>query len=335
MIAKTTQRRVSLLRPIAPTLIALLGAIAAILPASARGAEEIFASIGTGELNGIYYPVARAICQIINRDLRTYGIRCSPEATPGSVYNIEALRGGELEFGIVQSDVQFAAHNGDDRWTGRPFRELRSVVSLYPELVTVIARTDSHVRDLADLAGRRVNIGNRGSGTRATWDAIEAQLGWKDEQRVHPVELKGAATTSALCTGAIDANLLIVGHPSPLVTTQLAACATNLVTITSPAVDKLVHDQRYYQRGAIPAGVYGIAADVPTFGGRATIVTSAATDPRVVAVIAKAVLTHVGELRALHPVLARLRAREMINEGLTAPLHPAAEHVYKELGLLE
>jgi TRAP transporter TAXI family solute receptor len=320
---------------IVPTLIALLGAVVAILPASARGAEEIFASIGTGQVNGIYYPVAKAICQIVNRDLRTYGVRCSPEATPGSVYNIEALRSGELEFGIVQSDVQFAAHHGDDRWTGRPFRGLRSVVSLYPELVTIIARADSHIRDLADLVGRRVNVGNRGSGTRATWDAIEAQLGWKDEERVHPVELNAAATTSALCTGAIDANLLIVGHPSPLVKTQLAACATNLVTITGPAVDKLAHDQRYYQRGGIPGDLYGIAKDVPTFGGRATLVTSAATDPRTVAVIAKAVLSHMGELRAVHPVLAQLRAREMINDGLTAPLHPAAEQAYKDLGLLE
>ena len=334
MIGKTAPWRLSL-RPIVPTLLAMLGAIAAILPASARGGEETFASIGTGELNGIYYPVGKAICQIVNRYLRTYGVRCSPEATPGSVYNIEALRSGELEFGIVQSDVQFAAHNGDDRWTGRPFRGLRSVLSLYPELVTVIARADSHIGDLAGLAGRRVNVGQRGSGTRATWDAIEAQLGWRDEERVHPMELRSEATTSALCAGALDANLLIVGHPSPLVTAQLAACATNLVAITHPAIDKLVHDHRYYQRATIPAGLYGIAADVPTFGGRATLVTSAAMDGRVVAVIAKAVLAHVAELRALHPVLARLRTREMINDGLTAPLHPAAEQVYKELGLLE
>lgn len=166
------------------TPLAMLGIVAAMLPVSARAGQEAFASIGTGELNGIYYPVGKTICQIVNRDLRTYGVRCSPEATPGSVYNIEALRTGELELGIVQSDVQFAAHNGEDRWTGRPFRGLRSVLSLYPELVTVIARADSHIRDLAGLAGKRVNVGNRGSGTRSTWDVIEAQLGWKNDERV-------------------------------------------------------------------------------------------------------------------------------------------------------
>ena len=335
VIAKTMRWRLPRLRQTISTLIALLGAMAAVLPAFAQAGEEIFASIGTGEVNGIYYPVGKAICEIVNHDLHTYGVRCSPEATPGSVYNVEALHTGELEFGIVQSDVQFAAYNGENQWTGRSFRGLRSVLSLYPELVTVIARSDSRIRDLAGLAGRRVNVGARGSGTRATWDAIEAQLGWKDEERVHPMELRAEATTSALCTGTIDASLLIVGHPSPVVTQQLAACATNLVAISGPAVDKLVRDQRYYQRGVISANLYGIAADVQTFGGRATLVTADSVDARAVAVIAKAVLTHIAELRALHPVLAGLKAREMINDGLTAPLHPAAEQVYKELGLLE
>ena len=149
------------------------------------------------------------------------------------------------------------------------------------------------------------------------------------------MELRADATTSALCTGVIEASLLIVGHPSPLVTTQRAACAVNLVAISGTAIDKLVHDHLYYQRGSIPGEIYGVPADVPTFGGRATLVTSVSVDARVVAVIAKAVLAHLAELRTLHPALARLRAREMINDGLTAPLHLGAAQIYKELELLE
>jgi TRAP transporter TAXI family solute receptor len=309
--------------------------VGAALPAPERAAAEVFASVGTGELNGIYYPVGKAICQIVNRDLSTHGVRCSPEATPGSVYNLTAIQSGELEFGIVQSDVQFAAYKGEDAWIGRPFIGLRSVMSLYPELVTVMARADSHIQDLAGLAGRRVNVGSRATGTRATWDAIEAELGWRNEERVHPVEMRADATTSALCSGAIDASMLIVGHPSPLVKTQQGACAINFVAINGPAIDKLLHDHLYYKRGAIPADLYGIAADVPTFGGRATLVTSASVDLRVVAVVAKAVLAHLADLRTLHPALARLRPRDMVNDGLTAPLHAGAEQIYKELGLIE
>jgi uncharacterized protein len=322
-------------RPAVVLVITILTSFVGVLLAPARADAEVFASFGTGELNGVYYPVGKAICQIVNRDLSTHGVRCSPEATPGSVYNITAIQSGELEFGIVQSDVHFAAYKGEGAWIGRPFIGLRSVMSLYPELVTVMTRADSHIQDLAGLAGRRVNVGSRGTGTRATWDAIEAELGWRDEERVRPVEMRVDATTSALCSGAIDASMLIVGHPSPLVKTQQAACAVNFVAINGPAIDKLLHNHLYYQRGTIPADLYGIAADVPTFGGRATLVTSASLDARVVAVIAKAMLVHVADLRALNPALARLRPRDMVSDGLTAPLHPGAEQVYKELGMIE
>jgi TRAP transporter TAXI family solute receptor len=313
----------------------LAGAAVAILPVAAHSESEVFASIGAGQLNGVYYPVAKAICKIVNRDLHTHGVRCSPEATPGSVYNIGAIQSGELEFGIVQSDVQFAAYKGDGAWTGRAFHGLRSVLSLYPEQVTVIARADARVKELADLAGRRVNVGSQGSGPRTTWGVIEAELGWGNEQRVRPVELAGDASTSALCNGAIDATLLIIGHPSSLVRSELDACRTNLVAISGPAIDKLVRDHPYYQRGAIPANLYGLTSDVPTFGGRATLVTSTSVDARVVAVIAKALAVHVAELRTAHPVLERLTAREMIKDGLTAPLHPGAAEAYKALDLLE
>jgi uncharacterized protein len=315
--------------------IAIVTVVTAVLPFSVRAANEVFASIGTGELSGIYYPAGKAICEIVNLDLRTDGVRCSAETTPGSVYNIEALQSGELEFAIVQSDVQYDAYTGEGPWIGRAFRSLRSVVSLYPELVTVIVRANSQIHDLADLAGRRVNVGSEGSGTRATWDAIEAAVGWRDAKRVHPVALRADATTSALCSGEIDANLMIVGHPSPLVTAQQAACPVNFVSINGPVVDKLVHENRYYQPGTIGGAVYGIAAEVPTFGVRATLVTSASVDARVVAVCAKELLTHLAELRALHPALAGLTAGEMIKDGLTAPLHPGAAQVYKNLELRE
>jgi TRAP transporter TAXI family solute receptor len=335
MIEKVLPSRSRRIRLVAAALTTILFGVTAVLPAAARAGDEVFASLGTGELNGIYYPVGKAICQIVNLDLSTDGVRCSPETTPGSVYNIGAIQSGELEFGIIQADVNFNAYKGEGAWVDKPFVGLRSVLSLYPELVTVMARADSHLQDLAGLAGRRVNVGSRGTGTRATWDAIAAELGWRDEERVRPIELRADATTPALCSGTIDANLLIVGHPSPLVKTQQAACAINLVAIAGPAIDKLLHDRLYYQRGVIPGDLYGMAADVPTFGVRATLVTSVSVDARVVAVIARAVLGHLADFRTLQPTLARLRARDMVRDGVTAPLHAGAEQVYKELGLIE
>ena len=334
MIETVRPSRLCRIRLVVAALTTILFGVA-VVPPAARAGEEVFASVGTGELNGVYYPVGKAICEIVNRDLSIDGVRCSPEATPGSVYNIHAIQSGELEFGIVQADVNFNAYKGEGAWVGKPFLDLRSVLSLYPELVTVLARADSHIQDLADLAGRQVNVGSKGTGIRATWDAIEEELGWRDQERVRPVGMRADATTSALCNGAIDANMLIVGHPSPLVKAQQAACAINLVAITGPAIDELLHKHLYYQRETIPADIYGLPADVPTFGGRATLVTSASVDTRVVAVVAKEVLGHLAELRTLHPALAKPRPSQMVTDGLTAPLHPGAEQVYRQMGLIE
>ena len=299
-----------------------------------RSGGEVFVSLGTGETDGLYYPVGKAICELVNRDLAVTGVRCSPETTPGSIYNINAVRSGELEFAIVQSDVQFAAYNGKGAWLGHPFRELRSVVSLYPELVTIMTRADSHIQDLPALAGRRVNVGGLGSGQRATWAAIEQALGWRNGTRVHRVELRTNAAKSALCSGAIDANVIIAGQPSSQVRKQQAACPIGFVAVVGPAIDKLVKDDPYYQHATINGTAYGVAAEVPTFGVRATLVTSASVDARVVAVIAKELLTHEAELQTLHPALAGVNWSGMVTGALTAPLHPGAVQVYKELGLL-
>src|SRR6516162_9266626 len=103
-------------------VVAVLLGVAVVAPATARAGDEVvFASVGTGEPNGIYYPVGKAICEIVNRDLSIDGVRCSPERTPGSVYNIHAIQSGELEFGIVQADVNFNAYKGEGAWVGKPF----------------------------------------------------------------------------------------------------------------------------------------------------------------------------------------------------------------------
>jgi len=312
------------------TFLIVSAAIAGMVPCSA---EEVFVSIGTGELGGVYYLVGKAICKVAGPELRAQGIRCSPETTPGSVYNIGAVQSGELEFAIVQSDVQFAATAGLGVWKGNLVSELRSVLSLYPELVTVIARADANIHSFADLAGKKINIGSQGTGTRATWEAITSVLGQRQDE--HLMDLKAGETTAALCHGTIDANLLVVGHPSPLVSNQIAACPCNFVTIAGPLADKLLGAHPIYVRGSIPTKFYGLTGDVPTLGSLATLVTSVSANPRVVAAMARAILNHIDELRTLHPALAGLSAEQMITQGLTAPLHPAAAGVYKEFGLMK
>jgi uncharacterized protein len=291
-----------------------------------------FDSLGTGEMNGVYYPVGGTICALVNRDTHASGVRCSRETTPGSVYNIDALRSGELEFAIVQSDVAFTAYNGKGSYSGEPFPELRSVLVLHPELVTIVARLGIDV--LADLPGKRINVGPEGSGTRLTWEAIQKAIGLSDAQAPQIVDMPADAIGGALCSGAIDAGLLVVGHPSHRVSALLSRCPLGLVAVGGPAIDSLVASAPYLRKGWIPGDPYGLVGNTPSFGVSAVLMTTANMDPRAVAAFARALVTQIDALKSKDPVLAGLSIHDMVAESLPAPLHPAAAQVYKDLGLL-
>ena len=301
--------------------------------ASAQTRTETFVSIGSGEMTAVFFRVAKAICKVIVDEVQAQGFRCSAEMTPGSAYNVEKVASGELEFAIVQGDVPFSAYKGIGQWDGKPVTELRPVLSLYPELVTIVARADANIRLLADLAGKRVSVGGLATGPRITWDLISADLDLATP--VQLTQLTQDQTTSALCNGTIDANFFVVGHPSKLVSNWLAACPSNFVAISGPVVDRLTSKYPFYARGFIPTDLYHVPDKILSFGPVATLVTSASRDPRMVEAIAKAILTHIAELKMMHPALAELDAEPMIARSLAAPLHPAATAVYKELGLIK
>ncbi len=209
---------------LAKALLALALLVSPALSAE-DGPTHSFASVGTGAMNGVYYPVAGAICSLVNERIRTTGVRCSPETTPGSIYNLDGLRSGELEFAIVQSDVGYDAFEGKGVFAGNPFPELRSVLSLYPELVTIIARAG--LKDLNALAGKTIYVGPEGSGTRHTWAAIEGAVAWTGGRKPKIAEMAEDAVGAALCSGSLDATMLMVGHPSRKVADLLSRRSRN------------------------------------------------------------------------------------------------------------
>jgi uncharacterized protein len=286
-------------------------------------------------MTAVYYSVAKAICQAIFSELRQQGFWCSAETTPGSAYNVERVASGELEFAIVQSDVLFCAYKGIDRWNGKPATELRSVLSLFPELVTVVARAEANVHFLHDLAGKRLAVGSLATGPRTTWNLISPDLHLTTPVRL--TVLTQSETTSALCDGTIDASFFVVAHPSELISNRLAACPSNFVAIRGPIVDKLVSEYPFYTRRFIPTELYHLPDTILSFGPLATLVTSASSDPRMVAAIVKAIMTHIDQLKTMQPVLADLDADQMVAQTLTAPapLHPVAAAIYQEMGLIK
>ena len=315
--------------------IALASAVALSLgggQALAAGHQQ-FISIGTGGVTGVYYPTGGAICRLVNKDRKEHGIRCSAESTGGSIYNINTIRTGELEFGVAQSDWQYHAYNGTDKFADQgAYEKLRAVFSVHPEPVTVIASDGSGIKTLTDAKGKRLNIGNPGSGTRGTWEVIEAALGWSRSDLKLAAEMKSAETGQAVCDGKLDAYFWLVGHPSALTQESLATCDAHLVSVKGPAIDKLVADNSFYRKAVIPAGMYNNEEDIETFGVGATFVTSADVSEKVVYTVVKAVFENFEDFKKLHPAFANLKETEMIKDGLSAPLHAGAVKYYKERG---
>jgi TRAP transporter TAXI family solute receptor len=314
----------------------LVGALAlSLLAAGAAHAQQRFISIGTGGVTGVYYPTGGAICRLVNKDRKEHGIRCSAESTGGSIYNINTIRAGELEFGVAQSDWQYHAYNGTSKFKDAgAFKDLRAVFSVHPEPVTIIARADAGISNVTDLKGKAVNIGNPGSGTRGTWEVMESAPGWKREDLKVAAELKSAETGQALCDGKIQAYFWLVGHPSALTQETLSSCDATLVNATGPAIEKLVSDNSFYRTATIPAGMYNNKEDINTFGVGATFVSSAKVPDEVVYTVVKAVFENFDQFKKLHPAFSNLKKEEMIKDGLSAPLHPGAVKYYKEAGLM-
>lgn len=310
---------------------------AAMAVAAAPSMAEEFVSIGTGGVTGVYYPTGGAICRMMAKTRSEHGIRCAVESTGGSVYNVNAVRSGELEFGVAQSDVQYKAVHGEGSLADAgPNPDLRSVFSIHPEPFTVVARADAGITNFEDLQGKRVNVGNPGSGQRDTMEVVMNAMGWTMDSFALASELQAAEQSQALCDNNIDAMVYTVGHPSGSIQEATTACDAVLVNVTGAAIDGLVAANPYYRTATIPGGMYrGNDADTATFGVGATLVTSAAVSEETVYQLVKAVFEDIDGFRGLHPAFANLDPKQMANDGLSAPLHPGAERYFREAGLIE
>lgn len=267
---KKAGKQVALASSVAAALCTLL---LSPLPASA---QQKFVSIGTGGVTGVYYAAGGAICRLVNKDRGADGVRCSVESTGGSVFNVNTIKAGELDLGVVQSDVGYNAYNGEGQFKdGGAYKKLRSVFSIHPEPFTVLSRKEANVSSFDDFKGKRFNVGNPGSGTRASMDQLLLAMGLDSSFFSLASELRPDEHGPALCDGKIDGFIYGVGHPSANIQDPTTSCGAKLVPLTGPAVDKLVDAHPYYAKATIPGGLYpNNPEDTETYGVLATFVTS-------------------------------------------------------------
>lgn len=317
--------------------ISLAAFMLALVVAPESRAQDNIITIGTGSVTGVYYPAGGAICRLINRGRKEHGVRCFVESTGGSIYNIRALRDGEITLGIVQSDWQYNAYKGEGVFAdGPPFRDLRAVFSLHSEMFTVAVSKTSGIEKFADLKGKRVNIGDVGSGMREIMQSLMEAKQWTKSSFARADELKPADAAKELCEGKLDAMVFAAGHPNGLIQEVTGNCGAKLIPVEGAEVDKLISDNPFYARTAIPGGMYqNNPQNTATFGVKATLVTTNEADEESIYQLVKAVFDNFDSFKTLHFVFATLDKDRMVAAGLVAPLHPGAARYYREVGLLK
>ncbi|PIR32412.1 MAG: C4-dicarboxylate ABC transporter substrate-binding protein [Alphaproteobacteria bacterium CG11_big_fil_rev_8_21_14_0_20_44_7] len=295
-----------------------------------------FITIGTGGVTGVYYPAGGAICRLVNRGRKTHGIRCSVESTGGSIDNLRMLKDGEIDVAVAQSDWQYHAYNGTDYFADKAqMKNLRSLFSLHSEPFTVVVRKDSGIKTFDDIKGKRVNIGNPGSGMRATMDFIMNYKGWKVADFAEATELQASEQAQALCSDNIDVMIYAAGHPNGAVQEVTTTCEAVIVPVSGEDIDELIEKNPYYAYTVIPGGMYnGTDVDIKTIGVKATFVALDDTPEEVVYQLVKAVFDNFDNFKTLHPVFGILDPQRLVHEGNTAPLHPGAARYFREKGML-
>ena len=306
------------------------------LPLASLSAQAEEMLIGTGSKSGVYFQVGRAICRLVNRNMAQTS--CTPLETAGSVSNLANVEGGSLEVGIVQSDIQHHAvhRSGPYRFVDTPHGNLRSLFSLYTEPFNLIARDDAGINSLDDLKGRRVNIGNTGSGQRATMEVVMRAKGWSSNDFQLATELPASQQSMALCHNRVQAMVYMVGHPNRSISQAIKLCRASLVEVAGNEIDRLVSEHPFYAYTWIPAGIYpGVEKPVKTFGTLATVVSSSDVDENLIYAIVKTVFENFERFKRMHKAFYELQPETMISKGLAAPLHKGAERYYRERGWID
>ena len=318
------------------TIITLTSCDSGQKPEEKAPVEKTSVVIATGPIAGIYLPAGNLIATAVNIEVETHGIQAKAKSTEGSVFNINAIMTGTMEFGIAQSDMVYKAGKGLGEWekTGRQ-EDLRAMFSLHAESVVLVAADDANIKTIQDLRRKRVGIGEIGSGSRQNAILALENAGIDYTKDFTAKGMSLAAVAGVLRQGGIDAFFHTVGHPNmALIIATSARRRVHFVPITG--VDKLLEKYPYYTKTTVPKKFYPKATntrDVKTFGVMATFITSAKVPDRVVYTITKQVFENLESYQTVHPAGEDLTKETML-ECLTAPIHPGAQKYYDEAGLV-
>jgi TRAP transporter TAXI family solute receptor len=323
------------IRSLVAAAVATCLGIASLLPPAPAQAQQRFITVGTGGIVGVYYPLGGAICRFVNAGRKDHNLRCAVESTGGSVFNINAVMTGAVDVGFAQSDTQYYAMKGIGTFKGKPQPKLRALFSVYPELFTLVARQDANIRKFEDIKGKRINIGDPGSGTRSTMELVMREFGIAKRDLKRATEFEFIDMVPALCDNKIDAFVFVAGHPNAIFQDAATSCASSIAAVAGSPIDRLVAAHPFYAKAEVPGKMYrGTDSAQPSFGVMATVVVSADMPDATAYTITKAVFDNFDDFKKLHPAIASI-TQEGALQGNTVPFHPGAVKYFKEKGLIK
>ena len=321
-----------------PGLVGLfVAAVGLTLAAGSASGMDKFLALGTSSAGGVYYPVGKGLCDLLNRDRKTHRIRCRAAVTGGSIYNLFAIESGELDLGLTRSDLaaEFFAGSGDFA-DGGPHPDLRAVAGLYDNPAAIIVKADGPIEDFEGIVGTRLNIGNRGSGKRAAADLLQRVMGWTRSDFAEITEFDTDEMGEAFCEGRVDVLIQMMGIPSAFYDMLTVNCGARFLPIPDEVMDRIRRDHPSFSKAVIPGGLYPHNPDpVVTFSTKVVLVVAARIHDITMERFVRRVFGDVEALRETHPVLDGITGEAIPHDGIAIPLHPGARGFYVERGWLK
>ena len=312
-------------------IIALLLALTMVFALCACGKSATKLTYATGGTSGTYYGFSGVIANVLNEKLKDT-LSLNVESTGASKANIQLSATGDADIAIVQNDVMYYAYTGTDLFAdGDPITGFSAVCSCYPEYVQILAKKD--ITSIEDLRGKRVSVGDAGSGTEFNAKQILAAYGISFDDIVVSNQ-SFADSADALKVGSIDAAFVVAGYPTTAVTELATNFDFNLLPIDQAHADALQADYGFYYYGVIPGGTYSpVADDTPAVAVMATIIASNKVPADVVYAFVKGLFDYKADITAGHAKGAELDLNTAVS-GVSIPWHDGAAKFYKEQGLM-
>lgn len=292
--------------------------------------------IGTGNPTGVYHATGEALAKLINRYSDETGLRLDNQVSQGSEQNINDVLTGKITLGLAQADMLFKVQKGLGKWKGQPQGNLCGIFSLYTEALTLVAASDAGIVKVADLAGKRVNIGAPGSSDNENARILLEISGLPPENLQLREEPSGLAS-KLLQNNEIDAYFYTVGHPNLSVREASEGLRkVQLVPLSPALVARLAAARPYLLPVTIPVDQYPKLENtypVLSIGVKAVLFSRSDLNKDGVNHLVQTVLEHLQRFRWQHPALVGLKAKDLAEESIL-PMHPGAVEAFRKAGVL-